>query len=299
MHLTLAEWKKLTESVKQQLCDHAFKLINSKDVDAIRDGMLEIQGNIRDPDLIKPVITRLLDFLKDGFEDFIIEEDDESSSDNYEENVATEIFDIADTYSNYYDVLGIPRDAQINEIKSAHRKLAKKWHPDRNKAFDAEENFKKIQEAWEVLANLLKDMPKFQTSHLEKHNQDPVWRLPASPGTLIRKDAIRTFGIIGAKKPELFSAAIPLIEKIIPSEEYDWVYDTDNGDMFLYRDGSMIQRQEYDWVVGHAIHTLRVLKVEEKILKKYEKTHERLKRELKARIDARYMNSTFNQPYEY
>ena len=210
--------------------------------------------------------------------------------------MATEIFDIADTYSNYYDVLGIPRDAQINEIKSAHRKLAKKWHPDRNKAFDAEENFKKIQEAWEVLANLLKDMPKFQTSHLEKHNQDPVWRLPASPGTLIRKDAIRTFGIIGAKKPELFSAAIPLIEKIIPSEEYDWVYDTDNGDMFLYRDGSMIQRQEYDWVVGHAIHTLRVLKVEEKILKKYEKTHERLKRELKARIDARHMNSTFNQP---
>ena len=58
MHLTLAEWKKLTESTKQQLCDHAFKLINSKEIDVIREGMLEMQSNLRfEPDLVKPAIA--------------------------------------------------------------------------------------------------------------------------------------------------------------------------------------------------------------------------------------------------
>ena len=80
MHLTLAEWKKLTEPTKQQLCDHAFKLIDSKEIDVIRDGMLEMQGNLRfEPDLVKPAIPRLLDFLKEDFGDFTTEEAGESS----------------------------------------------------------------------------------------------------------------------------------------------------------------------------------------------------------------------------
>ncbi|HKE91701.1 MAG TPA: DnaJ domain-containing protein, partial [Gemmatimonadales bacterium] len=52
---------------------------------------------------------------------------------------------------NYYDVLGVPRDASEAAIKKAYRKLAMESHPDRNKESGAEERFKEIAEAYEVL----------------------------------------------------------------------------------------------------------------------------------------------------
>jgi molecular chaperone DnaJ len=54
---------------------------------------------------------------------------------------------------DYYEVLGIPRDADDNTIKSAYRKLALQYHPDRNKSGDAAERFKEINEAYEVLSD--------------------------------------------------------------------------------------------------------------------------------------------------
>merc|ERR1719411_1068065 len=56
---------------------------------------------------------------------------------------------------NFYKVLGVKKDATDNEIKKAYRKLAMKWHPDRNpKNKDAAEaNFKKISAAYEVLSD--------------------------------------------------------------------------------------------------------------------------------------------------
>lgn len=54
---------------------------------------------------------------------------------------------------DFYDVLGIPRDADANAIKSAYRKLARQYHPDVNKASDAEERLKEINEAYEVLSD--------------------------------------------------------------------------------------------------------------------------------------------------
>src|SRR6266481_2831643 len=55
---------------------------------------------------------------------------------------------------DYYEVLGVSRTASADEIKKAHRKLALKFHPDRNKENKgAEEKFKEIQEAYDVLSD--------------------------------------------------------------------------------------------------------------------------------------------------
>ena len=54
-------------------------------------------------------------------------------------------------YKDYYQVMGVPRTASQDEIKRAYRKLARKYHPDVSKEKDAEEKFKELQEANEVL----------------------------------------------------------------------------------------------------------------------------------------------------
>ncbi|XP_047431367.1 dnaJ homolog subfamily B member 9-like [Mugil cephalus] len=54
---------------------------------------------------------------------------------------------------DYYEVLGVPRDATERQIKKAFHKLALKYHPDRNKGPDAEAKFREIAEAYEVLSD--------------------------------------------------------------------------------------------------------------------------------------------------
>lgn len=53
---------------------------------------------------------------------------------------------------DFYDVLGVSKSASDEEIKKAYRKLAKQYHPDVNKSANAEEKFKEIQEAYDVLS---------------------------------------------------------------------------------------------------------------------------------------------------
>jgi curved DNA-binding protein len=54
-------------------------------------------------------------------------------------------------FKDYYKILGIDRKASQNEIKSAYRKLAHKFHPDVSSEAEAEDRFKEINEAYQTL----------------------------------------------------------------------------------------------------------------------------------------------------
>src|SRR3989338_7640499 len=56
-------------------------------------------------------------------------------------------------FQDYYKILGVSRSASTDEIQKAYRKLARQYHPDMNKEKGAEEQFKKVSEAYEVLKN--------------------------------------------------------------------------------------------------------------------------------------------------
>ena len=75
------------------------------------------------------------------------------------------------TKRDYYDVLGVDKNAADAQIKSAYRKMALQWHPDRNKSADAETKFKEINEAYQVLSD-----PK------KKTNYDQFGHSAFSPG---------------------------------------------------------------------------------------------------------------------
>ena len=69
---------------------------------------------------------------------------------------------------DYYEVLGVPRNAGEDEIKKAYRKLAMKYHPDRNqgdKAAEAEAKFKEVKEAYEMLSDSQKRAAYDQYGH--------------------------------------------------------------------------------------------------------------------------------------
>src|SRR5438045_6812755 len=60
---------------------------------------------------------------------------------------------MATTQRDYYEVLGVPRAADEGEVKRAFRRLARELHPDVSEAPDAEERFREVVEAYEVLSN--------------------------------------------------------------------------------------------------------------------------------------------------
>src|SRR5436189_1761372 len=85
------------------------------------------------------------------------------------------------TKRDYYETLGVPKNASDEEIKKAYRKLAMKHHPDRNHgdSKDAEAKFKEVKEAYEMLSDPQKGAAYDQYGHA---GADPNMRGDPGPG---------------------------------------------------------------------------------------------------------------------
>ncbi len=89
-------------------------------------------------------------------------------------------------YKDYYKILGVARDAKEDDIKRSYRKLARKYHPDVSKEENAEEHFKEVQEAYEVLKDSKKREAYNQLGSNWKSGQEfrppPGWQSQAGFG---------------------------------------------------------------------------------------------------------------------
>lgn len=83
-------------------------------------------------------------------------------------------------YKDYYETLGVERDAKDSEIKQAYRRLARKYHPDVSRESDAEQKFKEVGEAYEVLRDSKKRQAYDQLGANWRAGQDfqppPGWQ---------------------------------------------------------------------------------------------------------------------------
>jgi curved DNA-binding protein len=98
---------------------------------------------------------------------------------------------------DYYQVLGVEKKATADEIKKAYRKLALKWHPDKNPNKGAEEKFKKISEAYAVLSDTEKRQQYDQfgsaDQYRQQHTQEDIFR------NFDLDEILRGFGFSGAR----------------------------------------------------------------------------------------------------
>ena len=88
-------------------------------------------------------------------------------------------------YRDYYETLGVSRDADADAIKKAYRKLARRYHPDVSTEPDAEEKFKAVGEAYEVLKDPEKRAAYDQLGHNWQAGQEfqppPGWSGAPTP----------------------------------------------------------------------------------------------------------------------
>ncbi|MEO0514231.1 MAG: DnaJ domain-containing protein [Planctomycetota bacterium] len=106
-------------------------------------------------------------------------------------------------FEDYYQVLGVARDAAADEIKRAYRKLAQKLHPDRNDAPDAAEKFGKVSEAYEVLKDPDKRKKYDQFGQNYKAGQD--FRPPPGSGGFGGHGGGQSFNFEGSDFSDFFN----------------------------------------------------------------------------------------------
>lgn len=83
------------------------------------------------------------------------------------------------TKRDYYEILGVNKKASTDDIRSAYRKLAMRYHPDKNKSPDAEEKFKEMSEAYAILSDQSKRQQYDQFGHLgidQRYSQSDIFR---------------------------------------------------------------------------------------------------------------------------
>ncbi len=118
---------------------------------------------------------------------------------------------------DYYEVLGVAKNASPEEIKKAYRKLALEWHPDRNKSPEANDRFKEITEAFEILSDAKKRQAYDQFGHMGVSGGNPYtqgrrqgpFTYSYSTGNL--EDLFESFGFGGK---EGFSDPFDIFESI-------------------------------------------------------------------------------------
>ncbi|MDH3386822.1 MAG: DnaJ domain-containing protein [Gammaproteobacteria bacterium] len=106
-------------------------------------------------------------------------------------------------YQDYYQILGVSRGADPSDIKKAYRKLARKYHPDVNKAANAEEKFKEVNEAYEVLKDADKRQAYDRFGADWKHGQQFD---EAGYGDGFRGGSYSTGGISGGDFSDFFES---------------------------------------------------------------------------------------------
>jgi curved DNA-binding protein len=84
-------------------------------------------------------------------------------------------------FKDYYKILGVGESAELKEIKAAYRKLALKFHPDMNAEAGAEDKFKEVAEAYEVLKNTERraeydELRKYGGANKQSFQPPPGWR---------------------------------------------------------------------------------------------------------------------------
>lgn len=84
-------------------------------------------------------------------------------------------------FKDYYKILGVGENAELKEIKAAYRKLALKFHPDMNAEAGAEDKFKEVAEAYEVLKNKERraeydELRKYGGSNKQSFQPPPGWK---------------------------------------------------------------------------------------------------------------------------
>jgi DnaJ-domain-containing protein 1 len=92
---------------------------------------------------------------------------------------------------NYYDILGVSKDASQDEIKKSFRNLALKYHPDKNgNSEESKQRFTKIIEAYEVLSDE-QARKNYDSNNLQKRGTTQRWTPPADFGTVYSYDEIK------------------------------------------------------------------------------------------------------------